>query len=403
MKAVIEIVKRFLFEIICGVGAIAGIVLIYLGMTSMSSIKQDMQTALGVRNKLKTAANSPNLINKEAVDAAKNRADKIMATDKNLIAKLREMNYYEPLTGSAFPASSPAQRSEFKNAYQEEVNSWLTKLNAGDIPTSDDIAQMRDRIKEDQNKRKELGLGSNEDENALVSRPEVRASIAKAQSIYLYATEDSFHQSEVANRSESAPMYVGRPPTLEQMWHAQLEVWVQRLIVDRIADINRKAASKLSQEGEKPWVGNLPIKELVSIQSTKYYVTDTGTRSAAGRNKTHPEPPGNAETVFTQNKSNDLYELMQLTMVLVVDAEKIPAITAELCQDRFLTVLSVEYEAVEPNPEMNGKIYGDKPVVQLKLDMETQFFSEFYLPLMPDEILTQLNKKRPEPPKTDGA
>jgi hypothetical protein len=403
MKAVIEIIKRFLFEIACGVGAVAGIVLIYLGTTSMSNVTQSMEGALTVRNNLKSAANAGTLINKKAVDQAKGRAEKITVADKNLLAKLREINYYKPLTDSAFPASSPAQRSAFKLAYQDEVNSWLSRMKAGDVPTADYIAQTRDRIDEDKNKMAELGIATKTDDGEMVNRPEVRAAITKAQLIYCYATDDSFHQSAVSDRSPAAPMYVGRPPSPEEMWHAQLEVWVQRLIVDRIAEINEAAADQLSQEGARPWVGNLPIKELVAIQTTRYYVTDEGKRSATTQSKGRPEPPGSAESVFTGNKSNELYELMQLTMVLVVDAAKMPAIMSELCRDRFLTIVNVEYEAVEPNPSMEGKIYGDRPVVRLTLDMETQFFSEFYLPLMPNEILDQLKKKRPEAPKTDGA
>ncbi|GJM24407.1 MAG: hypothetical protein DHS20C16_08220 [Phycisphaerae bacterium] len=400
MKAVIEIIKRFLFEIICGAGAVAGIVLIYLGTTGMSDITKKMQDALAVRNNLKTAASGNNLINKKAVDQAQSRVEKINAADEKLLAKLREVNYYKPLTDAAFPASSPAQRIEFKLAYQEEVKSWLKKMKAGDVPTADYIAQTRDRIEEDKNRRAELGIESKNDGNEMVNRPEVRAAISKAQLIHCYATEDSFHQSDVSDRSPSAPMYVNKPPSLVQMWHAQLEVWVQRMIVDRIAEINESAAS---QKEETAWVGNLPIKELVSLQTTKYYVTDAGSQGAGRGNKGRAEPPGSAESVFTGNKSNELYEQMQLTLVLVVDAVEMPSIMSELCRDRFLTIVNVEYEAVEPNPSMEGKIYGNKPVVRLTLDMETQFFSEFYLPLMPDEILEELKKKRPEAPKTDGA
>ncbi len=401
MKAVIEIIKRFIFEIACGVGAVAGIVLIYFGMSGMSNITQDMQAALQVRNELKTAANANPLINKGAVDQAKGRVDKIMAADKSVLGKVRDMNYHEPLTDTAFPAPTPAERSEFKSAYQDEVSTWLQRLKAGDVPTADDIAQTRDRINEDKNRRNELQIESKIDEDAMVNRPEVRASITKAHSIYCYATNDSFHQSDVSDRDPAAPMYVGRPPSPVQMWHAQLEVWVQRMIIDRIAAINESKAAQLGQDGTKPWVGNLPIKELVSIQATKYYVTEAASKNNAAQGKDHRVPPGNAESVFTGNKSNELYELMQLSVVLVVNAEEMPEIMAELCRDQFLTIVNVEYEAVDPNPSMRGKIFGDQPVVQLSLDMETQFFSEFYLPLMPDEILEPLKKTRPEKPKTD--
>ncbi|HNO76528.1 MAG TPA: hypothetical protein PKN33_00585 [Phycisphaerae bacterium] len=403
MKAVIEIIKRFLFEIICGVAAIAGIVLIYLGASNMSSIKENMQAALSVRQELKSAANAGKLINKDAVEKAKSRVDKIMAADKNLRSKIRDINYYKPLIDVPFHLATPAQRSDFKLEYQKEVNSWLDKMKAGDIPTADDIAQTRDRIDEDKSQRKELGLEVKTDENAMINRPEVRAAITKAQSIYCYATENSFQESDVSERNPMAPMYVGKPPSAEQMWHAQLEVWTQRLIIDKVAEINNAAAAELEQEGSRAWVGNLPIKELVSIQTTQYYVTDATSKNTVVQSKDRAMPPGSADAVFTGNKSNELYEVMQLTTVLIVDAAKMPKIMSELSRDRFLTILNVEYESVEPNSSMQGKIYGDQPVVKLTLDMETEFFSEFYLPIMPNETLELLKKKRPEEPKTEGA
>ena len=159
----------------------------------------------------------------------------------------------------------------------------------------------------------------------------------------------------------------------------------------------------MEQEGSRAWVGNLPIKELVSIQTTQYYVTDATSKNTVVQSKDRAMPPGSADAVFTGNKSNELYEVMQLTTVLIVDAAKMPKIMSELSRDRFLTILNVEYESVEPNSSMQGKIYGDQPVVKLTLDMETEFFSEFYLPIMPNETLELLKKKRPEEPKTEGA
>lgn len=402
MKAVIEIIKRFLFEIICGVCAVAGIVMIYMGYSGMSSIEADMQAARNVQTELKTMASSKNLINKDAVDQAQRRIDQVLAADKEIMATVRRINYYKPLTETAFPASSPTDKDVFKRAYQSEVDSWLDALNAGDVPTADDIAQMRDRIDEEKSMREDLGLEAKVGDDDLANQPEVRAAINKAESIFCYATQDSFHQSDVSSQDQNAPMYADRPPTLSQMWHAQLEVWIQQLIVDGIATINDSAAGELRGNNETPWVGNLPIKELVSIQATEYYVTDVGVPKNA-KAKDRRVPSGTAESVFTGNKSNELYELVQVTVVLVVDAAKIPGIVSDLCRDRLITPLRVEYEVVESNPRMEGKIFGNDPVVRLTIDFEAQFFSELYLPLMPDKILEKLKKKRPEAPKTEGA
>ena len=94
---------------------------------------------------------------------------------------------------------------------------------------------------------------------------------------------------------------------------------------------------------------------------------------------------------------------MQFSVKLIADGRDLPGIISQLCEDRFHTPLRVAYAAQPINLLMDGKIYGDEPVVNLVIDFETVFLSQWYLPLMPDEILEELDKKRPEPEKKEDA
>lgn len=224
-------------------------------------------------------------------------------------------------------------------------------------------------------------------------------------------------------------MYQVIPPDVEQMWYAQLELWIQKQVVDAITRINQRAAEKLAESGKKAWVGTLPVKDVISIQISQYYLIEgkeatnqTGNRGAGGPggpggrggrggrgggNARGPEierafPPADWSKVFTQNKSTDLYELLQYSVRLVIDARDLPTVLAGLCEESFSTPLSVSYSDMEPNTSMTGKIYGDEPVIELTVDFETVMFSDLYLDIMPDPILELVNKQRPEK-KEEGA
>ena len=407
MNIVLEYIKRYLFEIVCGACAAVAIALGVLGMGAMSNVTSEMEGARRLQTDISNLARRPDPINKKAVDLAQDGIDQIKANHDRVMAFARESNRYEPLTPRAFPTASPPDRVEFRDAYQAEVNSWLDILKAGDVPTADYIAQERDLMEAEMPVDESLGTDRDDrrpvqpkkDAKLLEETAEVRAAIRNAKSIYCYATPASFQDSDVSQ--SNGPMYATRPPSLVQMWQAQLEVWVQRSIVNGIAAINNTEAERLRKEGMEPWVGNLPIKKVVSIQTTTYYVTDS-TQGKTGGDKERAYPPGSAAAVFTGNKSNELFELMQFSVRLVVDARDIPRIVSDLCRGSFHSPLRIEYESVPPNLTMEGMIYGDEPVVTLTVDFETVFFSDLYLPLMPDKILQELGKKRPQPPESEG-
>ncbi len=411
MKAVLELAKRFLFEIICSVCAAAGIALIFLGLGGMSNVKSKMDEAYSIKTSIASMGGA-NPINNEAVELAQRRIDAINAADAEAMAFVTSMNYREPLVPEAFPnADDAAKGKAFQQAYRKELFNWLRILNAGDIPTDDMIRQEQDLIDAEKPVDELLGADPDkqssrdeEDEgDSLRKNAEVRAAVRNAKSISCYATLDSFQESEVSR--PDGPMFRSTPPSQEDMWHAQLEVWIQRSIVDAISSVNRQAEEKIKEQypEAEAWVGNLPVKELTAIQTTTYYITDADDGASRGGSKDRPAPPGSYTSVFTGNKSGKLYELMQFTVKLVVDARDIPGVVAGLCQNNFHTPLKVEYEAIPPNVELVDKIYGDDPVVSITIDFETVFFFDLYGPLMPDEILKELNKKRPVVEEGEGA
>jgi hypothetical protein len=184
---------------------------------------------------------------------------------------------------------------------------------------------------------------------------------------------------------------------------AQLEVWVQESVVTAIAEVNNSAADGLRRKQIDPWVGNLPIKDVRSIQTSQYYVKEGLPQESSKSDKDRAYPSADKAEAFTGRESDDLFELMHFAVRLVVDARDLPQVLAGLSAQRFHVPLSIRYEKLEPNVAMEGKIYGEDPVVLLTAEFETVLFSELYLPLMPQTVLDELGKKRPEPEKESGA
>ncbi len=398
MAIVRDIIKRYLFEIICGVLAAAGIGLAFAGLSSMSEVQSGMQQAAELHSRLTSMARSSTPPNPAAIAAQQKRIERIQQTYQTAMAFARKLDEFQPLVPGAFPSASAADKKEFQRAYQAEVGSWLGKLQAGAEPTALMVDEEKVLMEAEEATRINLLNMSPQKAKSELSA-DVRAALRNAQHLYMYATADAFNQSAVS--AVGGPMYSESPPGNADMWYAQLEIWIQRDIVDAIARINEAAAQKLEKKDR--WVAHLPIKELDSIQLSSYYIGDSaggGRGSESTRDRAYP--PGTADNVFTKDKSNDLYEVLQFSIRMVVDARDLPTIIAGLCQDRFHTPLRVDYVKKEPSESWTGKIYGDEPLIEVTIDFETVMFSELYLPLMPDEILTVVNKQRPQPPGTEG-
>ena len=217
----------------------------------------------------------------------------------------------------------------------------------------------------------------------------VRAALVKAQSIYCYASPDTLQR--VAAMETGG---IGLPP--ETLWDAQRTLWVQQDVVEALARINEAAARRLKDERQQPWVGVLPIKDVVSIRVSNYIFKESeGTALARPGGPDPAKPPGTAGESFTGYMGTDLYDVFQFTVKLVVDPRQIPAIVSEICKGRFYTPLRVAYEAVPPNTTMTDKIYGEDPAVSVVMDFEAYQFGDIYRRLMPDAILKETGHERP--------
>lgn len=399
-----DFIKRHSFLILCGLAAGGGIALMVTGVRAMPKVMEEMRKAE------QTYRNVTGLqaVSMAKIEAVESRIQAIVEDHSKIVERAREMYGYEPLAAKALPNGDSIACIEFRNRYAAEMDSLMKMLSYGAPATTADIALMKDKIAEERAKAAEFGYGGAGPTiytgperttagvltKAGVQQNEVaRASILAAQRIHLYAK----HFNEVRVNEPAALDFLNtmrgtgslEPPELWDVWHAQYNYWIQKDVVEAIAATNKAAADALRKTGEHPWVGNLPIKDLISVRVSIGHIR--GDEEAYfGPKPAGPEPalpPATSATVFTENAASPSYEVVQFTIKAVMDQRDIPKLVDRLTKDRFHTLLRVSYESVPANRELVGKIYGDGPVVSAILDFETVLLGPVFRRLMPGIVL----------------
>ncbi|MFQ5494016.1 MAG: hypothetical protein ACE5EX_01415 [Phycisphaerae bacterium] len=401
-----DFVRRQLFFIICGVVGAGAVALGVTGLKGMPKVGEEMKKAQDLYNQLQRV----DPVNRAVLSAAEKRIDSLVEDRRRVFEKARELYGYEPLVPDALPAGDPNARTEFRKAYAVAMDKLMASLNYGGPATPLEIAMWRDRIEDEEAQQQELGLDAGVEPSApppegppktpagVLTRdgarknPQARADMARAQQIYCYATHFNERSAETIVPSlffaeEMIDTGLLEVPELGPIWFAQLEYWIQKDVVDAIVAVNDAAADRLRKEGGKPWVGNLPIKEFVSIRVSDYLSAEGGFRPGdppGGREAA--EPPASSDGVFTGTNLTDWYEVVQFSVKLIMDQRDIPRLIARLSKHSPHTLLRVAYTTVEPNRAMVGRIYGSGPVVSVVMDFETILIGEIFRPLMPDVV-----------------
>ena len=235
------------------------------------------------------------------------------------------------------------------------------------------------------------------------SDPVARAHIAAAQRILCYAVH--FAEERLPDRPASLDFEPGmvdtgsaEPPSLEDVWRAQIGYWIQKDVVGAIAALNNEAAEEASKQGVSPWVGIMPIKDVISVRVLPDYVMSDseGSAPALPGGYAAAYPPGGPGDVFTERASGPKYEVVQFTLKLVMDQRDLPQLINRLSKNSFYTLLGLSYEAVPVNRRMVGKVYGEEPAVNVVMDFEAIMLGDVFRELMPQEVCEYYEINCPE-------
>jgi len=405
-----ELLKRHLFSIICGLVAAGSIGLGVLGVNSMSKVTDGMGEATALAGKLAgLGSGRDGPINQAAINGERQRIEQIQAHHGQVLDWAGQHNRHEPLVAGVFPTPSRDQKLDFRRAYNQRIAELLEMLNAGTVASEQDVADAAVEIAEEEKAAQRFGFDPNEAEAAgAIPGPEqeepeqhpcglytdfgarrsarARANIGQAHQFRCYATELSIEMFNSINQNIT--------PDERAMWDAQLSLWVQQEVIAALVRVNDREAEKLAQAGQSAWVGNLPIKELISIRTSPYVVTGYEPKPLSRPTEDGAAYPAESpDVVFTHSSSNELFDVVQFTLKMVVDARRIPEIVEDICLNNFNTLLRIAYVDMSKEPgnwTMEGKVYGSAPTVRVILDFETIFLADLYHPLLPDEVRADL-------------
>ncbi|HEY8665685.1 MAG TPA: hypothetical protein VIL86_03425 [Tepidisphaeraceae bacterium] len=438
-----DIVKKNLFSILLGVVALVAIVASFwpLGnwknelQEKVSKSAGEFQALQGQESKSRhlptldpNTSEAPELGNNifpndeiikagsKAITAVKDDADRMLKTAVKL-------NTHALLVDGSLPV--PGNRAfDFREAYLARMaavnksgevarGSLIADVGAGMPPTKEEFDEALKALRKEYDlKYVDLPTKAQANKEEVDAEYDAAAKLLpeqirqeRAQSVQLYIDRDAFDASkDIGERST---------PSADQIWFAQLLLWLQEDAANGIHAAN-DAAFKLAENSPEagdeknpfnPDVRWSAIKRLVKMDvlgarggapSPAMYVTSAGPAEGPGPRKPAAEAGGEAASFVpsispTGRVSNPLYDVFHYTLVMDVDITQLPLVIQELERNHLITVMKVDLACIDSAAEQaNGYAYGKHPIARVSLQCEAIFLRQWTVPLMPPSIKTML-------------
>jgi hypothetical protein len=145
------------------------------------------------------------------------------------------------------------------------------------------------------------------------------------------------------------------------IWTAQMFLWVDEDVASAVALANARATD----------VTNSPIKQIldVTIKDPPYVTSGdptAGKDDAALTSVPDLTPSGRV--------SNGMYDVVQCSITLDVEADRVPEVLDSLQAGQFFTILSMQAQSIDSTDmAVQRFVYGKSPVVRLTLVCEDLF------------------------------
>jgi hypothetical protein len=222
-------------------------------------------------------------------------------------------------------------------------------------------------------------------------------------------------------------------PTVEQLWQAQLNLWVTADIVAAIKATNNEAFASSDAQGKPHSVLTGAVKRLVQVRVNETYVRpaageaaavavpargyseevpDVGGSDMSGRSAVAGAEGSEQADPLTGRGSSKEYDVLHYRFSVVMPTRYLPALQRNLMAQNYHTILKVDFYTPgaagagygAASPEVSGVAssyyYGVEPVVQVDITGELLLLTTWergapeaqgeeihFPPLMPVEVL----------------
>jgi len=397
-----EIVKKNILSIVCGVIAIAPVVVyfvyvhgsLYPSLEEQAKVRQsNYDTLVNLMGKPRNLpvvkldkadpVPLPGYPTIPVIEKAKEVTGKLTGQSAQILKVAVDMNRRPPLVQGVFPKPDDTSKFAFRDAYADFMTNGIKAILKGaNPPTLEDVANAEQKLWDDKYASKVFMVNGVEANREVVDqeylgevanlRETLQKETAEKNMCYLDAT---------AVKTNDALWQTSQSPPTPQVWYAQTALWVQADIVQSIADLNKRAGAHN--------IIDAPVKHVQSVevpQGVEQFmrITDTSQEGlAAGMTDYMSSPTGRT--------SGSVYDVIKWTLVVKMDARYVAALIQELGRGKFITVHKVETTSVNTTlARDDGFFYGNSPVVQATLSGEALLLRDWTMKLVPESIKKDL-------------
>ena len=382
---------------IVGLGALAAAIAGLSSDTVVATMNRRRASATRIETLMRYPRNS------DCIEARRRRVAGVQREYEAVQDYVARLNRRQPLIDGVLPIPrSVVERYAFGEAYAAAVVGLVKRLGAAGPPGSAEVEvaqrevdelrdwlaeQNGDQIRPRQRPQPKIVTESGHKRSI---RPNIkggdsrldarlRANVNRARDILCYADPDSFHVS---------PAIYARPPSMEEIWHAQVGLWIQQDLVKAVARLNDEA---VAAHGDRDaHVQYSPVKRIVEVDILGYFADgvtipfasiDDGRASESAAARLNPEMAGDRDV-----------DVVRFRVALIVDQRDLLHVVDRIVGENLYRCVNLSF-LTPPDERKAGYLYGSEPVVCAQLYIEAHFVRKLFEPLMPEEVLRRLGAR----------
>lgn len=433
-----EIVKKNLVSIICGVVALLAVVAVFVYPLSgwFGKLDQEVQARKGVHGSITTLLGTTTQLprldedaepvtldrfpTRSVIAAGKEAIENLKAQSETLYRRAVMLNTRPLLLPGLLPNPNRAVLINFRQRYIDvmwldsdrrpfaQAASWIGKAGSlgknaqgQDIilegtmpPTEQEISQARANKESELRARLTRYNAQGQVENA----DEVTVAVASAVATLARDLRDVRAKSGKVYIEANAltPITTIRDNTPNDVttFDAQVNLWVHQAFLAGVARANAKATSVL----------DAPVKHVLRVEVPLQFVPTPqsgggpgmpGAPSAEAAADVPIDPTTElpkSPAFPTQRTNNPMYDPVRFRARIRVDAGQLAAVLRDLQRDQFLTVTNVaSITSVDSTAQLGyGFNYGPVAVIEVDLELEMLFLRQWLVRLMPPPVKAAL-------------